>query len=68
VHYRRCATAPLARADGFATSSGRVLSDLVATSAPTSACRQRVLALPQDVRRGGLGRGLQAAARARGSL
>src|SRR4051812_24137681 len=45
LRFRRCATAPLARTDGFARSNSRMLSQLAGTTAPTRACRGRVMTL-----------------------
>jgi hypothetical protein len=44
-HYRRCATAPLARTNAFAAANSRMLSGLAGASGPTRACRGRVLQL-----------------------
>ncbi len=43
--FRRCATAPLARTDGFASANSRMLSSLAGTANPVRECRGRVLAL-----------------------
>jgi len=43
--YRRCATPLLARANGFATANGRMLSELASAAGPTETCRGRVLRL-----------------------
>jgi hypothetical protein len=45
VQFRRCATEPLARTDGFARANSRMLSQLAGTAGPTRACRGRVLTL-----------------------
>ncbi len=49
VRYRRCATAPLARTDGFASNNGRILLALVGSAGPTRACRARVTSLAGTV-------------------
>jgi hypothetical protein len=43
--YRRCATAPLARTNAFATANSRMLSNLAGSANPERRCRGRVLAL-----------------------
>jgi hypothetical protein len=43
--YRRCATAPLARTNAFATANGLMLSNLAGSTNPARECRGRVLAL-----------------------
>src|SRR4051812_9810392 len=43
--FRRCATAPLARMDGFATANSRMLQNLAGTAGPTEECRARVMTL-----------------------
>ena len=45
ARYRACATAPLARTDGFASANSRMLSVLAGNGGPTRACRGRVLTL-----------------------
>jgi len=45
ARYRACATAPLARTDGFAAANSRMLSVLAGNGGPTRACRGRVLTL-----------------------
>ena len=44
-HYRKCATAPLARTHAFAAANSHMLSGLAGSSGPTRACRGRVLQL-----------------------
>jgi hypothetical protein len=44
-HYRKCATAPLARTNAFATANSRMLTGLASSSGPTHDCRGRVLEL-----------------------
>ena len=48
LNFRRCATAPLARTDGFARANSRMLTQLAATGGPTTACRGRVLTLSES--------------------
>ena len=48
LNFRRCATAPLARTDGFARSNSQMLAQLAATAGPTNACRGRVLTLSES--------------------
>jgi hypothetical protein len=43
--YRRCATTALDRAQAYASANSRMLSGLVESAVPTSACRRRVMAL-----------------------
>jgi hypothetical protein len=45
ARFRACATAPLARTDGFAGANSRMLSALAGNSGPTETCLGRVLAL-----------------------
>jgi hypothetical protein len=45
ARYRACATRPLARTNGFASSNSHILSVLAGTAGPTRACRARVLML-----------------------
>jgi hypothetical protein len=46
--YRRCATAPLARASAFAAMNSRMLASLVIDSGATRACNSLVQALAND--------------------
>jgi hypothetical protein len=43
--FRRCATAPLARVDGFGTANARMLANLAGTAGPSDECRGRVMSL-----------------------
>lgn len=45
ARYRACATAPLARTDGFAGANSRILTALAGNSGATEACANRVLRL-----------------------
>ena len=45
ARYRACATATLARTDGFASSNSRMLAVLAGNGGPTQACRGRLLKL-----------------------
>jgi hypothetical protein len=44
-HFRKCATQPLARVDGFGTANGRMLSNLAGTAGPSEKCRGRLMSL-----------------------
>jgi hypothetical protein len=45
ARFRACATAPLARTDGFAGANSRMLTALAGSSGATAACQSRVMTL-----------------------